>query len=181
MACGQDTELIGNSIVRFPFFLQRCEVGIPLEGMAELFFIPDERIHLSRRHAGSGSELRGVPEDTELAGTPAKAHEVTRMRTNTVFLQDIPDIAFLPVPYGTEPVYETRNTSVAKVSLVRLEDSVFGSLRAFLSSFSGEDESTDALEPFLMTDCRGTDVDFEVSAAPADTEVRRRLWIFQSR
>ena len=126
--------------------------------------------------AGYAGELVLVAEDTEFARAPTEPQKIAGMRPDAVFLQQIPDLLLLPVPYGTEPVYMTEaSLSVAQVGLVGFQDGIARSLFAFFSAFIGKDESPDVLESRVVTQGGGADVDFQVGRAPADTEVRRRL------
>ena len=81
-----------------------------------------------------------------------------------------------PVADGTEPVDETEAVlPVPEVGFVRLQNGVTGTLPAFLSAFPGKDQRPAVLEPWIVTERRGADIDFQVRRTPAYTEVGRGL------
>lgn len=125
---------------------------------------------------GCAGELMLVSEDTEFAGAPPEPHVVTRMGTDAVLLNDIPDLLFAPVTDGPEAVDMTEGMfAVPKVGFIRLEDCVFSPLRALFSALSGKDKHPFVLETGVVTEGRGADVDLQVGRAPAHPEVRGRL------
>lgn len=166
----------GYGLIRVPFCDERSEVGVPFERDAEILFEGNELVELVSGDAGCAGELVLVAEDTEFAGTTSEAHEVTGVWSDAVFLQEVPDLLFLPVTDGAEPVDVAEGMlAAAEVGLVGFQDGVACPLLALFSAFAGEDKRAYVLEPRVVTERCGADVDFQVGRTPAHTEVRGGL------
>ena len=64
-----------------------------------------------------------------------------------------------------------RYTTVTQVGTVGLPDGILGPLGTFLAAFTGENEGTNTLKAGLVDDGRRTNIDLEVGAAPACTQI----------
>ena len=171
--CCEGCQLWCDSLIRFPLCNERSEVGVPLERDAKILLEGNELVELVSGDAGCAGELVLVAEDTEFAGTTSEAHEVTGVWPDAVFLQEVPDLLFLPVTDGAEPVDVAEGVlAAAEVGLVGFQNSITGALFAFFSAFAGEHQRAYVLESRVMTERCGTDVDFQIGRAPAHTEVR---------
>ena len=166
----------GYGLIRFPFCDERSEVGVSFERDAEILLECDEPVCLVPGDTGCTGELVLVAEDAEFAGTTSEAHEVTGVWPDAVFLQEVPDLLFLPVANGAEPVDVAEGVlAVAEVGLVRFQDGIARALFAFFSALAGEHQRAYVLESRVMTERRGADVYFQVGRTPAHSEVRGRL------
>ena len=171
--CGKAGQLGCDSFVRIAFGNEGNEVCVPLECDAEILLEGNELVELVSGDAGCAGELVLVAKDTEFAGTTSETHEVTGVWPDAVFLQEVPDLLFLPVTDGAEPVDVAEGVlAAAEVGLVRFQDGIACPLLALFSAFAGEYQRADILEPRVMTERCGADVDFQVGRAPAHTEVR---------
>lgn len=170
---GKTGQLGCDSFVRIAFGNEGRKVGVPLERDAEILFEGNELVELASGDAGCAGELVLVAEDTEFAGTTSEAHEVTGVWPDAVFLQEVPDLLFLPVTDGAEPVDVAEGVlAAAEVSLVRFQDGIACSLFALFSAFAGEYQRANVLEPRVMPERCGADVDLQIGRTPAHAEVR---------
>lgn len=148
-----------------------AQVAAPLDGTAELTLQADDLPGERRADAGGAGELVAVAEDAELAGAAAPAHIVAGMGADAVTLDNGPDFGLLPVADGPVAVDMARYTTVTQVGTVGLPDGILGPLGTFLAAFTGENEGTNTLKAGLVDDGRRTNIDLEVGAAPACTQI----------
>ena len=169
------SQFVRDGIVWLSLADQCRKVGVTFQRVPEILLKAYQVVGLCTADTGSGSKLMTVTEYAEFTATASETHEIARVGTYPVLLQQIPDVTLLPVTDWTEAVDMAGIPAVPKVSLVRFKDSITGTLFAFLAPFTRENEGADVLEPLLMTEGRSAHVNLQIGTAPADTQVGRRL------
>ena len=147
----QPSQIWCNWEIWIPFTDQCFKVRVSFHCISKFFLKANEAVGLFTADSCRWCELVTIPEHTELTGASSKAHEVTRMGTNTVFFQQIPYLLFLPVAYWTETINITWILAITEVSFIRFQDGVTRTLFTLFSSFSWKHKCSDVLKSFLMS------------------------------
>lgn len=134
----QTAQIGCNGEIRVSFSDQGFEVCVTLHCISEVLFKVNQFVCLSVADTCCRSKLVTVSEYAELTGAPSKPHEIAWMRANTVSLQQIPNLLFLPVSYWTETVNMSWCLAITQVCLVGFQDGVACPLLGFLTSLQRE-------------------------------------------
>lgn len=86
IGCSQAFKFFSDGLIRNTFLDECSQIGVTFHCVAEITLKLNQSVCLSVANTGCTGELVAVPKDAELTTASTKAHEVARMRTDTVFL-----------------------------------------------------------------------------------------------